>query len=176
MNSLITKLTSSRNLLVARGREESPETQKFSLFAPHPTNFLGQPQICKTPVYTSRHTSHQLPMRKIPVCDCQFTVPGGNAWGGFLPISESRSLSLESPMRTSLCHLPDRSLEGWHLQVVEHRSVLHSKPRVVGGQWRSNSSSALQLPSMHMFTQAPAQPVCSLYSKLLRGFEEKAKS
>lgn len=121
------------------------------------------------------------PVRKIPVCDCQYCSRWECLGGGVSSPSLRSDLSLESYMRTSLCHLPDRSLEGWHLQVLEHWSVLKRQAQSAGRVMTEqsggiDSSSALQLPSTPMLIQTSAQPACSLCPKLLRGFEEKGKS
>lgn len=73
---------------MARGREESPETQKLSqrfwFYLPHtlPTSWVN-PKYADTRVHFQAHIP-SAPHEKDSCLCCRFTVPGGNA-GGFPP-------------------------------------------------------------------------------------------
>lgn len=138
-NSLNTKLTFSRSL--SSGQRDRRDSEILIPSALCPTNFLvGK---CKTPTCTSRHTSLQAPMRKFLFAVAPFLFQElagppeleGRSAGNFLPISETRSLSLESCVSTGPgCWDPNREAMG------------------------RNFSPALQLPRTHMLTHIDINP------------------
>lgn len=97
VNSLITKLTFSRNLLVARGREQSPETQKLSQ-----RFWFSLPHTLSTSWVNPKYAKHQCtlpgthpissPWEKISVCDAGLLFQVGML-GGSSP-----------SLRADLCH------------------------------------------------------------------------